>query len=83
MAEGYRPPLLKGLPPALVEVIEACWKGDAQLRPTAREVVERLEAVRASGERASASMNAVPHGAHTAVEPMACLTDDGQPRPLN
>lgn len=50
VAEGYRPPLLKGLPPSLVDVIQACWKGDAELRPTAREVVALLEAVRDSGE---------------------------------
>lgn len=50
VADGYRPPLPAGLPAALADVINACWKGDPDLRPTARQVVQMLQAVRDSGE---------------------------------
>lgn len=50
VADGYRPPLLPGLPQSVTEVIERCWKGDPSLRPTARGVVDLLQKVRDSGE---------------------------------
>ncbi|PSC71652.1 Dual specificity kinase shkE isoform B [Micractinium conductrix] len=50
VAEGYRPPLLPSLPGSVKKAIEECWKGDPGLRPTAREVVEKLQAICNSGE---------------------------------
>ena len=52
VAQGYRPPLPDSLPPSVAAVIEACWKGDPDLRPTAGKVVEMLQAIQASGGRA-------------------------------
>lgn len=49
VADGYRPPMLATVPPSVQDAINACWKGSAQLRPTARAVVEMLEAIEASG----------------------------------
>lgn len=50
VADGYRPPLLPGLPQSVVDVIECCWKGDPGLRPSARSVVDMLQKVVDSGE---------------------------------
>ena len=49
VADGYRPPLLPTLPESVKAVIKACSKGLPELRPTAREVVAQLEAIRDSG----------------------------------
>jgi hypothetical protein len=49
VADGYRPPLPAGLPAGLAVAINACWKGDTDLRPTARQVVQMLQAIRDSG----------------------------------
>lgn len=50
VADGYRPPMLATVPAGARAAIEACWKGDADLRPTAAEVVERLVKLQESGE---------------------------------
>ncbi|KAL4457677.1 hypothetical protein ABPG75_012542 [Micractinium tetrahymenae] len=50
VADGYRPPLLPGLPQSVIDVIECCWKGDPSLRPSARGVVDMLQRVRDSGD---------------------------------
>jgi len=50
VAEGYRPPLMPSLPPSVREAIEACWKGDASLRPSAGGVVEMLQKIQQSGK---------------------------------
>ena len=50
VADGYRPPILPGLPTSVVAAIEACWKNDPDLRPNARGVVEMLQAIRDSGD---------------------------------
>ena len=49
VADGYRPPILPNLPDEIKAAIESCWKNDPDLRPTARAVVEMLQAVQASG----------------------------------
>lgn len=54
VADGFRPALPEGLPPALADVICDCWKGDPALRPDAATVVQRLEAIRDSGVLQSA-----------------------------
>lgn len=49
VADGYRPPILDNVPASVAGVIESCWKGPPDLRPSAREVVARLEAIQAAG----------------------------------
>ncbi len=49
VADGYRPPMPAGLPPALAELICSCWKGDPSLRPDAGEVVAQLKGIAKSG----------------------------------
>lgn len=50
VADGYRPPLLPGLPDSVVRAIEVLWKGDPELRPNARGAVEMLQRIRDSGD---------------------------------
>lgn len=46
--------MLSNVPASVAAVIEACWKGRAELRPSAREVAARLEAIQATGARIAA-----------------------------
>ena len=50
MADGYRPPMVPSVPPAVAMIIERCWKGSSGLRPSARSVVVALEHIQESGE---------------------------------
>lgn len=68
VADGYRPPMLATVPPSVQDAINACWKGSAQLRPTARAVVEMLEAIEASGEiKANAAQSKAAGGCSCTV----------------
>ncbi len=44
-ASGMRAPLRANLDPVLATLIDQCWHPVAASRPTAKEVVERLEAL--------------------------------------
>jgi hypothetical protein len=77
VADGYRPPMLATVPVGVREAIEVCWKGDADLRPNAAEVVERLTKLQESGEACHA------YGAQGARHwPHATLTRQPSCRPL-
>lgn len=58
VADGYRPPMLSTVPDSVKDVITACWKGHADLRPTANEVVVMLEGIEASGENVGSTRKA-------------------------
>jgi len=45
MAAGWRPNLPRKWPRALKDIVEDCWHADPAARPSADELVERLEAV--------------------------------------
>jgi hypothetical protein len=49
--------MLDTVPAPVRRVIEACWKGAPELRPSAAEVVEMLEEIEASGEYISSWVN--------------------------
>ncbi|GMH52972.1 hypothetical protein TrLO_g10257 [Triparma laevis f. longispina] len=45
IADGMRPSLPDDCPPAVKEIIEQCWHGEATLRPTADELLKVLQHV--------------------------------------
>ena len=40
--ERKRPPLPKGVPPAIAAIVRECWRHNSRLRPSMREVADRL-----------------------------------------
>lgn len=44
-AEGLRPSVAHGAPPAVIRLLRSCWDADPKRRPTAAEVTEKLEAL--------------------------------------
>lgn len=50
VAGGYRPDLSNVAPPEINAVIEACWNGAAEERPTAAALLATLEGLRTAGE---------------------------------
>ncbi|KAI7840569.1 hypothetical protein COHA_005722 [Chlorella ohadii] len=42
--QKWRPPVPKGCPPALADLMQRCWQDDARARPTAQQVVAELTA---------------------------------------
>jgi hypothetical protein len=48
VANGYRPPLGPQVAPGVRAVIEHCWKGLPELRPSMSEVVQELQAMQAA-----------------------------------
>lgn len=48
--KGLRPPIPRKWPPALTQLLEACWSGDAAARPEFDQLVERLEALLSEAE---------------------------------
>lgn len=40
---GERPEILMSCPPIIRRLIESCWKGEAEARPTAREILDVLQ----------------------------------------
>ena len=53
VAAGFRPAIPAELPQELRALIDACWHGVPDLRPSAREVVRRLAAIEATGALAA------------------------------
>lgn len=52
VAHGFRPPISPKVPPGIAALIERCWKGLPELRPTMAEVVQELEGMQlAEGEQ--------------------------------
>lgn len=49
VAGGYRPPMLRHWPPAVVELITACWATEPSQRPSMEEVASQLAAM--AGDR--------------------------------
>lgn len=45
VAEGYRPPLPADAPPGFNEVLQECWQEDANLRPSAADLLVKMEDV--------------------------------------
>ena len=45
VALGFRPPVSCRVPPALWELVQACWQQDPALRPSMFEVMEALHAM--------------------------------------
>ncbi len=60
-AEGLRPTLHPGTPPALAALLQACWERQPEARPAAAAVAEQLAALAA--EAAQAAAGAAPAGA--------------------
>lgn len=60
VAHGYRPELAKPIPEGVQALIERCWKGLPELRPSMEEVVVELEKLQ---EQMQAQM---PGGRHCA-----------------
>lgn len=52
--ERRRPPLPRGLPSALASIIRECWRHNPTLRPSFREVLERVRSIRKEEEHALA-----------------------------
>jgi serine/threonine protein kinase len=70
VAAGFRPAIPAELPAELRALIDACWHGVPELRPSAREVVRRLAAIKATGALAAmdAERAAAKGGACCAVQ---------------
>ena len=45
-AQGRRPAIPKGAPPAFVAILKACWANEPSERPSASEVLARLQGLR-------------------------------------
>lgn len=50
VANGYRPPIAPHLNARVAGLIERCWKGLPELRPSMGAVLAELEAAQAEGE---------------------------------
>ncbi|PRW58969.1 kinase and PP2C-like domain-containing [Chlorella sorokiniana] len=70
-AEGLRPTLHPGTPPALAALLQACWERQPEARPAAAAVAEQLAAVAA--EAAAAEAAASPAGASPPAVPTPAL----------
>eukprot|EP00793_Prasinoderma_coloniale_P001449 PRCOL_00005224-RA len=48
--ESHRPPLPSGWPQSIRSLVEDCWAQDWQRRPSAAQIVRRLEAIQEAGD---------------------------------
>lgn len=69
VAHGYRPELTKPIPEGVQALIERCWKGLPELRPSMEEVVVELEKLQ---EQMQAQMPGGRHCAESAWVARGC-----------
>ncbi len=49
VANGYRPPLKPHVPASVQALIDKCWKGRPELRPTMGQVAAELRSIQLAG----------------------------------